>query len=134
VADKANFSYDLFFRGPEGFGEHFQITSESAEDLLKGRSPLINALAIMDAKPLPRDMENQGRSYPARGGPPRPAGAGSPSQKPQPGVTPVCPVDGGHMTMKTGVKGPNTQAPGDPYAFWGCDNYATTGCRGKVNA
>ena len=123
MADKANFSYDLFFRGPEGFGEHFQITSETAEDLLKGRTPLINALAIMDAKPLPRDMENQGRSYP-----PRTQGSAPSSPPPTPGTVPICPVDSAPMQLRQPRDGQTWPA------FWSCSNYRSTGCKGKRNA
>ena len=128
MADKsatgANFSYDLFFRGPEGFGEHFQVVAETADDLLKGRTPLINALQIMDAKPLPRDMDNQGRSYPK--------GSGASAQSgpsPAPGTVPVCPLDGAPMQLRQPKDGQTWPA------FWSCSNYNRGACcKGKRNA
>ena len=117
MADKAAFSYDVFFRGVEGFGEHFQITAEDSSQLLEGRKSLVTALNIMEAKPLPRDLENQGRSF-------KPAGNTAPP--PAVGTTPVCPTDGAPMRLRQPREGQTWPA------FWSCQNYPS--CSGKRNA
>lgn len=131
AAKAANFTWDVFFKGKGaddgsgGFAEHIQVGAESAEGLQDGRAAMITWLGVIEAEVLPRDKENA-RSFGPKAAAPRP--------KAQPGVTPVCPVDGGTMTLKTGTSGPMSKNPGQPYAFWGCDNFKTTNCRGTVQA
>lgn len=120
-ADKtANFTWDVFYKGKEGYAEHIQVGADDPQGLQDGRGLLMTWLGSIEAETLPRDKENQGRSY-------RPA---APKPTAVPGVTPICPVDGGSMSMRTGTKGPMTKNPGEAYAFWGCDNFPK--CRGIV--
>ena len=124
------YTWDVFYKGQEGFAEHIQVAFDDFEELMKARQVVNLALTAANAETLPRDKDNQRGGFAPKGA--AQAGPRQPTPQAQPGVTPVCPIDGATMNFrKAGV----SQNTGNPYpAFWSCSNYQTTGCRGRMNA
>lgn len=50
------FSYDIFFLGPESYGEHIQVKATDIEALSAGRKKMIEWLQKIGATTLPRDV------------------------------------------------------------------------------
>ena len=73
TGEVTGFEYSIFFRGPEGFGEHFKAVATSANDIGAARTALVFQLVGLDAKPLLRDMEFQ-KTAPAQKGTDQKAG------------------------------------------------------------
>jgi len=55
----ANITYDLFFSGPEGFGEHIQVASDDVDSLIEGRAALLAAITAMGATPRWQDEKRK---------------------------------------------------------------------------
>jgi hypothetical protein len=128
VADKdTRYSYDVFYRVGDGYGEHIQVWADDEDTLLKGREGLVKALKAMGAGPLPRDMEFSQKNRPAETVQPVPGK--NPNRLPQTGnaVTPVCPDDGAPMRQRFPDASKGQTWPW----FWSCTNYPN--CKGKRN-
>jgi len=116
-AKGAKYTWDIFYKGKEGFAEHIQVAFDTQEDLATARNSVNMWLGAIEAETLPRDKDN--------------AKGGWTSNKPatpqaQAGVTPVCPTDGAPMRLRSPREGQSWPA------FWSCTNYPR--CSGKMNA
>ena len=126
----SKYSYDVFYRIGDGYGEHIQVWADDIDTLLKGREELNKSLKALGAGPLPRDIAYASKSTPTEAPlgknpnrlPDAPSGNGSGN------FAPVCPKCG---------QGPMRQRNPDPDkgqtwpSFWSCKNYPR--CDGKRN-
>lgn len=68
--DMSQFEYSVFFRGPEGFGEHLKAVAKTASDIGNARLALLTQLVSIDAKPALRDVEyKKTETAPQKGSP-----------------------------------------------------------------
>lgn len=128
---EATYTWDIFYKGKEGYAEHIQVGFEDTKQLQEARQGIVMWLGAIEAETLPRDKDNPKGGYAPRAAAPR-----QQTPQAQPGVQPVCPIDGAPMEFRQGgISGPQSRNPGAPYpAFWSCSNYKATGCRGRMNA
>lgn len=125
----AKYTWDIFYKGKEGYAEHIQVAFDDLSDLQVARQATNVWLGSIEAETLPRDKDNQrsGGGYAPKTAPQQ----ANPAVQ-QSGVTPVCPNDGATMQFRAAGVSRNT---GNPYpAFWSCTNYQATGCKGRMNA
>lgn len=123
-------SYDLFFKGPEGYGEHLQVISPDSRRIIDGRPKLLDWLKQIGATPLPRDIAFPGKA---------PFAPGAPAKDPMmqaaqavlgASIGRTCSIHNVAMkrvagTQETGKLSKN----GKSYpSFWVCE--AVEGCRG----
>lgn len=57
VGGMSHFEYSVFFRGPEGFGEHLKAVAVTAGDIGAARMALLSQLLMIEAKPAIKDIE-----------------------------------------------------------------------------
>lgn len=117
-------SWDLFYRGADGFGEHFQVTADDSAPIIKGRAQLLEWLKSIGAKPLPRDIDFPSKAPPVRAAAdPMLAAA---QQVLGAKVSRTCPIH--NVEMKHVPAGFSTRTNKQYNAFWACE--AVNGCRG----
>lgn len=124
-------SWDIFYVGEYGFGEHLQVIAPDSKPIIEGRPKLLEWLKSIGAKPQPRDIPFASKTPVAS----RPAPADPMMQAAQQvlgaTITRTCAIHNTAMkripgTAETGKIGRN----GKPYpAFWVCE--AVEGCRGE---
>jgi hypothetical protein len=52
----ARVSWDVFYVGEHGFGEHLQVIAPTSKPIIEGRAQLLEWLKTTGAKPQPRDI------------------------------------------------------------------------------
>lgn len=124
-------SWDAFYVGPEGFGEHFQVVATDSRPIIEGRGKLLNWLTTIGAKPQPRDI-----AFPNKA-----AAMARPAPQPDPmmraaeqvlgaSVIKTCSIH--NVAMKripsSAESGKLSQYGKSYSAFWICE--AERGCRG----
>lgn len=122
-------SWDSFYVGPEGFGEHFQVVAESSGPIIEGRRMLLDWLKTIGAKPQPRDIAWPSKA-PAATSRPDPMLAAA-HQVLGASVTKTCAIHDVAMKRIPGTSetGRVSRTTGKPYnSFWICE--AAPGCRG----
>lgn len=108
------YSYDVFFSGPEGFGEHIQIKSEDVSAFLKGRGGLLDALKTLGATPRWQDEKRPVRNGDMEKAAKEVFGDGVTQDL----GTKNCPVDGTVMTSyPAGFSRTKTDKNGKPKRF-----------------
>ncbi len=128
--------YDINYKGPEGFAEHFHVGADDTGPIIAGRTGLIEWLKNIGATPLPRDVPYTGPAKAAAQTPLDPMLVaaqqvlGTPQQPLAAAVGRMCVIH--HVEMK---RVPGTSETGKlskfnkPYnAFWVCE--AVEGCKG----
>ena len=126
----SKYSYDVFYRIGEGFGEHIQVLADGVEELMKGREELGKALIALGAGPLPRDIAFN-KPAPANVAPTTAPSGHNPNRLPQNGnanSAPVCPECGAGPMI---ARRPDPEKGQTWNAFWGCREWRNTGCKGK---
>ena len=123
-------SWDAFYVGPEGFGEHFQVVAADSAPIIAGRGKLLDWLRTIGAKPQPRDI-----AFPNKQAP-RPAPQADPmlraaQQVLGANVAKTCPIHNEPMRRIPGsAESGKLSRNGKSYnAFWVCE--AAEGCRGE---
>lgn len=117
-------SWDIFWCGPDGFGEHLQVVADDSQPIIRGRTQLIEWLKSIGAKPQPRDIPYPGKTSPKAPADPMYAAA---QQVLGAAVGKNCQI---HNVAMRRIPGGVSQKTGKPYnAFWVCD--AVDGCRGE---
>lgn len=130
-AGAVKFVYNVFFLGPEGFGEHLQVETRDKDALVAGRSAVVVWLQRIQAKPQPRDRPYSGAKKPWGGSPSQPADpmTAAAQQVMQASVVRDCPAGHGSMKLIRNLRG----SPGRDGTPWP-DFYACQACREKQNA
>lgn len=123
----AKFKWDTFYYGPDGFDEHVGISSDSADDMSKGREAIIKSLKDIGAKPKGGKNGPNGSYYSAPTST-SPAAPVAPAPTPiaqAAGIGKVCPVHGTSMRPNTkggipGVTQHQSKAGKTYTCFWVC--------------
>jgi hypothetical protein len=92
----AKFTWNVFFRGKEGYKEHIQAQVEDGPSLGEARTTVLKTLDEIGAKPEEERKTGQNYSRPAQA----PSLAGDAAA--QGAVSKACPVHGGAMVYKQG--------------------------------
>jgi hypothetical protein len=113
VAD-AKFSWNIFFRGPEGYKEHVQAQFEDGTELGTARTNVLTVLKEIGAKP-----EEERKQYPQQRTAPDQGAQNLAAQAAAQGaVQKACPVHGSPMQYKAGgFSRTKTDAAGNPKPY-----------------
>lgn len=128
----ARVSWDVFFVGEYGFGEHLQVIANTSKPIIEGRAQLLEWLKTTGAKPQPRDIPFPSKTT----APAVTAGAktdpmyAAAQQVLGAQVGRMCPIHSADMKRIGGTADHGRLSKnGKPYnAFWVCS--AVEGCRG----
>lgn len=122
--DPTRFSWDVFYQGPDGFGEHIQAVATRVDLITNGRAMVLDWLKTIGAGPQARD-----RGPIVRPTAPAPEPMVAAAQQVFPGATPVGRVCPKHNMAMNFVPPGFSQRLNKTYpGFWVCD--AEKGCRG----
>lgn len=118
----ANFTWNVFYRGKEGFKEHLQATAENADALVGARAAVLKTLTEIGATPENDGLRGGGSRAPyAQRGIPIPAsGPADPmaTAAVAAGVAKVCPIHNVPLVYKAGGFSRNKfNADGSPKAY-----------------